>query len=1281
MKKLNVILLFLVLMIIPTQVFAIGEYNFIYYHFENSKIVEYYNALGQINEIFEKWFSWEKYISIILLGFIIAILLVTFDVIRGKQAPIVLLEKFIWNGVTDNIVTKFGLVVIGFWILLYPIPVVQVAPIVSKDTTTNEKTIIAWVVDKENSVLVETDDDNGGNNKLLHVPALLGVPLKYIEKFTYGFPSFPSDSVELVMNTKTQRKSWVNSHKSTTDLSVITTSSGACTTIANGKNVVTKDKVNSCNSALASLKPIELSLLGNTLKESAEIVENVATPFIYYKDIIKFQENFLHSLINQNDIELNQAKLLKSNAILEEMMKDPEISARTFKAIKEQYEERFKRVNEELSETLDDLLLVNKSLGSKQGMSAFLRIFENQVTLNRDFVTKKYIVEMSSNQSNDANIKDAWEKRMEHCKKLPDPQTKVESNISFVDTDCGTTYDSIKSKIEASNFTDKVAEGKSAYRISSEKLPFDITSDFQISFDIRKSQLDDVNTSNDKKNYMINEFWNNYNEYIFKKTEATLKTIDSFHYYDEEAIYKILVNLGYKHITEESIEKTVDNLSKIEKLQVHLFHLDALVEFLKNKRGEMDGKIFSQFSNDKTVFEDSVKFKKDYEKKIEEFIGLLKNQHIMLFGYIYDDYTFQVKIPNPDPDNMTRYLTQYFIYSIDPSSDQKCIETDGNYDCDTDYFISENKNFVKSFFCEDSADLDIIGACIYDDVSNKINHSTLNLFNNKTFGQLELILRTTSSKIQNADRNPSTKDIDVYNPCDTNPTNLKCAKHVEQKELLKLKNDADAPLSSITDTDFSQIPVEHAIAYAYAGNLRSLFNELLNSLSKEESYNMSNPTCNYQGTKGIVFSSIPESYSNYKNFLFDIMNIDEHQMRKINLYASSLSALGEEHLQIGKSGWTEGSGSPQLRLKDDFSAKILEAMEENIKGITFAEKTKRLQQIINEYKNVTATKEDDTYRKQLLLLVEYMANNSNISLTNVNVIPKMLDMYVKFIQSFYNREIVHFQIDTIGGLRNFSFNYNYIMGGNFLIPVDESEYDLIKKSIEDNSSILKKEIQIAKELCQNEKLENDELINKIDEMEGEDYEPFKGEGILSTIFAYIVNSILAIFILLGVMLPFFFILIFSIIATIIGWIGIVSIAYISIFNLIVLRNLDDFPIIKSNFKEPSEQLISYFTKAVLTSIFVFIYLIVTVFLVGKVLMPWIEILTMDALIDSLTNSEELELTIFFQMISFVFAIIFYVYMLFTTKIFKDWLFKEIISPTKMSMNRAKDFAQSLMSKK
>lgn len=1327
MKNINKILILFLLFLIPTQSFAIFGMDIVYFHYENSFLADNIKYLTALNDFFEKYFSWNWYLKIIVFLFVLSVLLVAFEVLRGKKPVMVLMDTFVWKDVKNNIVTKFFLVVVVYVIFLAPIPMLSVKPILIQNQTNNELEVYAWTIDIEGSLLESLDSN--GNSKLVHVPSIIGVPLKLIEKYIYGFPSF--ENLKLDKTIEFQRKSFNEGTNTTADNydynKITADNTSPCYTLPKD-TTVTKTQITNCQNLLDSrgLKVSSFSLIGNSLSYSAETMSNVTAPFIYIKEILKFQENLVSSVMS-NDSTMQEISIIdKQFEMLKELNNDSESMKKVFEITSIQYKERYKKILDLLNENLNMAIELNEALGTYSGIGGFLRVFIEELKLSKD-------TEGNFNQNSglapyfsEGHIKNSIDltpyinSRNTFCQLV---NTSVSSTpvpesiklVSYQENDCLITND----KVNLSDFME-INSSLNIEELNYEGIPFSVNTDGFIVYDINNAKTGKENTTN--KTIIINDFFNNLGVFLdqISTFEEQYKT-KSFKYFDSKMLYYILKNNGYDSgsITEANIEIFTKFLTKMEIQQNKLFFLDLVIDFLNNKKAELTEFMYSNnglaltpelYKNPSAIL--SVPLNKE---KVDGYFQKFKADNKMLFGYIFDDYSF--KGTNP---------SGFFLKSIKPDTRLYTLETNGGLVDGGDFYISKNKKYIKKFFCEDTTELNLTGYCVILPSSTSmpsLNKNTIQtIFGYKqVYNNIMDMLGKEINKQEGINKNVTNNQFPTTNPCEYNPTSLECAVFFEQENLLKNTNNAGllttAEKNYITNNSTLLLDENNdlfeAISYNYSAYLRYIIAKALEVEATKKSADMLSPVCdNHLIGNPSVFYSYMESYEILKRLLKNAATKHGKNMADAKLYISMLSGL-KNNLEKGNIGWfydgSATSGNPNIQFNSNFVKKITLAMDSATaySGIFTADRKARLLSLKNEWTNLGSSAPSETkYKDQINILVEYLAHNSEISFTNSDFVEEFINYFIRIVDSLYNsKKITKLQSENLGRLRSFSFNFEYIIGSGLTLSFvnypnieevlngytindnqnENTDLQLLEVSMNQNSqepnaftySKYRTKLVIPEDVCKNTKISSTD--NKVDEtkkMDNDNETVLEGSNIFSIIFSILIGALtsLAFFVTI---LVFGHVLFYSVIASIIGWLSVISLAYISVLNILILRNMEEFPLIKQNLKDPSEKLLVYFFKALLASIFVFIYLVALVFIMKGILVPWMENLTLEALVSSIAERNDMELSLTFQFISIVFAVVAFSIMQFSLKIVKDLLIKEIISPSGMAIKKAYDFAKSL----
>lgn len=1320
-NRLLLLLTVLVVFVLPTTTMAM-DFNWIYFHYENSKLAEYYSFLSTVNDVFETYFTFESYISLVVLAYTIVALIVSWDVLRGKKPVMVLWEKFIWTSLGNNIITRLAIIIAGYFIFLFPVPVIQVAPIVSYDTTgTNTMTVKAWLVDAKNSNL---GTDASGNIKLLHVPMILGVPLGLAERFVYGFPT-PALAGDVTLNWDSNTKRHTLTSV-TNDWNIITDeTSGACPIT---DNTVDSDRIADCDAAVSGFKPNSFSILGNTLEESASVFVNVAAPFKSLESLLKFQKSFLNSIVVEQDALIATDKLKKNADILNKYVNNPnpEASEKYMNSIEELFEQRVIELNKIILHAFQKYEKLEELTNGFEIFSAYIRAYSDQLLLedlgrvysadvinankinetsrtNNVIVGQKFSYKTDVGDSDITPMESAIEQRNAYYTSFTDDNEKLNKGLFFLNNELTTsgTYSELSPRpggdyIHNANFDIPDTTNK----IDVEKIPFALNStDFKLNFDITRMEEPNGSGKSSIANQMLHKFWENYKTKIFDIVDNQLTSLTTLPYYQDVLTKKILNNMG---IRTDGINFTTltNNLTKYDKLTVHLFILDALIGFMGNKITEAEKYLYGFLADDWEEIDKmtSLQFKEKYYDIIKNQTKMWKQTNTMIMGLAFDDFSF--KQPNEIGNNAVMIMVK--------GDDQICQDIYGTYTCGDSFFEKKNKGSILSFLCENDNDENVNGICVINLNNNKllVNQGSLKYLNtmqNSLFTEVRTAISIEQNSIVNYDKTMKTKNIKVFNPCLTDNTSVECAKFVAQEQL---KNSSSSLIDALNDSNNNKVKMASsshlpAVLYVYSGLLRNHHDNIIQQVaSSGEKVNPDDPICNNgasTGTKEVKVTGA-EAYNNIKQVLEEAMRGTSNYIgNQVTLLVNALGALSEKKLKIGASGWSASdpaisSSSPQLELDTGFTVTIESAMvkaiedkDGSVSGTTCDiasqpnPETKALCQVFNEFTALNAGGPSDNKLKlQLLHMVRFLALSSATGMTDSSLLTKTFKIYADTIGSFYNRNVLSFNADTFAGIEKLQGIFNTTMGGNFKSK-DDRTYSFTK--IHDSPEKFKEELILTEEMCASAalKINNEKLIanNQVSAAMDRNYGDEKSGGLVDVIVDNIIMFLLALYTLGALMIPFLYILIFSIIATAIGWIGATSIAYITMLNILVLRNFEDIDIINNHWKEPSKKMTIYFSKAVLSSILLYIYLVVTIFIISHGLVPLGETITMYYIVSALVSSKGLELSMWFHTVTFILVTIFLVYMRFSLRMVKDWFTQEIMSPTVHAIKHAEQFAQRL----
>jgi hypothetical protein len=1321
-NKFLILLGILIIFLIPSLAHATGgDFNWVYFHYENSKFVEQYANLKYINEFFEKYFSFEIYIKLVILAYTIIAMILTWEVVKGKKNIMIFWEKFFFESWGSNIITKMALIVFGYFLFLFPVPVIQVAPIVAPvvqnaNGSTNSSgalEVIGWAIDEKHSKL-----DTNGN--LLHVPILIGIPLGLVERLVYGFPvAGLSAGLDLTFHPDTKRKT-IASVDNTVNYDTITTSSCPVT-----GNQVSITAITQCKSDLqsANLAPSTFSLLDKTNNESASIFVNVATPFKKFESLLRFQKDFLSSISVEEDTELNTDKVIKNRKIFEEYMADSNGAEKYLDTIKPLFEERVKKINDMLREQFEKYIVFEKAAKSKKNYGGFLRAYIDEILLND--VAKIYTTEPWHGDITDTTVKTAVENNTHDFLSAPRSGTGDEIVVSAIkqrntiqtnmhnNTQTYMQIDkmlNIDSQISTTaTINNEIYVTPSGYNCEPnyKASPFKFSNNNDYIIDMDEELICSSLTSDSEEGALFRLFWHNFKTKIFTKLKQIIDAQGTLSYYQSTPTAAILKNLGI-NISNAELTSTAANLSKIDKIGAYIFILDALSAYVESKKNEANNRLFDITG---MSWEELKKLSQDEKEDLisnkagEVSERWLKNQE-MVMGLIYDDYSFyETKVSNNKIGN-----NHLLLVRVQDEAGLRLL-SDNTKDTVNDLYEYKNiNNQIQKFLCDNAGgvtETNVTNLCIMEISSSSITLNEKTLLNMNTdqsiiFGEIINSKAMSDKPILNENEKVDTKKANVTNPCKKDPTGVQCAKFVKQE---LLKGASAQMLESIGTTTSPTMNDITSIEFVYAGVLRNAHSQIKSLLARPGDPISDTPICRKQlMSDDKVTVSGAEAYNDFKTMLGKALNSTTNYVgQQVSIMASTLEALNEKQLQINNTSFSSDGihittgDDPFLSFhKINFSPKILSGMLEFADSIgaqidntaqscvagSNNPDAKQICQIIADFKTVTdATADKDTLRKQINYLISFLALKTSMAPVDSTMLVSAFRIYADIIGSFYNRTVMVSNADTIKGIKKIEGIYPLLYGGDFENN-DGIVYDF--SYLRNHRMSYTLSLSIPRDICSSIQIEKD-LTQVVKETydEAKSYLRTLGNDTFISMPKMILVSIFMFFITLysvaALMIPFFYILVFSIIATAIGWISAVSLAYITILNMIVLSNLGDIDFINENWKIPSQKITVYLIKAILSSVGLYLYLVITVYLIDKVIVPLGTDITMNYIITAITSSDGVSLPMWFNSVTFILVSIYFVYMKFTLKAIKDWYYQEVISPTQVAVQKAQEFAKKLKS--
>jgi len=1357
-------ILILFTMLVPSLSFS-SDLGFVYYHYENSNLVDSYKLLSSLNDVFENYFNFQTYLNWILFGFIVAIFITFFYVITGKEDAIILFEKFIWKDFKHNIIVTMAIIIFGYFLFIYPIPVIQVAPVISYDNVDGETElkVQAWLIDKKHS---DIGTDSNGNIKLLHAPLIVALPLSLIEKFVYGFPSFENMSdlnSVLVLNPDTQRRSLVsgfNDH----EYNEITGPGGACEQ-KNGYTDV--NSFNTCLSEIADYKPMELSFLNHLNNSSAKIFVNVAEPFRELENILGFQESFLRNLSVEQDVLITSDKLKKDYEILDKFMTDTDNYEKYYESISEAFTIRVSEINKILTDSLTKATKYGELLSGHKFFDSYIKAYLQQMSLQdmQDIYAINYTAldNISDNQFNANKTPVDGGKPLMFQKSIPGTassthsllQSAVANRDYYVDL-----FNSDDLKLKYNLFTDSSKWNVSStseincnsslqlktysassggaskiinnihidcipyynegeygdynnVRLLDNSAPFVLdnsNTNFELKFD-KEKLFDDISDKNTPAEKLIGIFWKNYQTKIFDKINKKINALDGAVYYQPTLTKKILDNLG---IDSDGVDLTKSSkyLLKIEKISSQLFVLDTLIAFLKNKSYEAENKIFSAFGGYTNIKNMQVsEFKRKYDNVIRDWQNKIISDRPLIMGLMLDDYSFNI-IPQSDPTAPSpfdtkgkkgiNYGNQLLLFKVDADNNVLGYNDNGSYE-ENDDLIAQKGDFrdINTFLCDTFNDSKKSGMCLLyltDNTASDTNNFAINTqsitrllsLQQNLLYEVSNTINSNSRSMDNYDKKTLVSNVKGKNPCIDNSQNLSCAKYYKQELLKETSSSIKNPL---TDSDNNPKTFTHleAVNFVYSGLLRNINYKIstiaphgtnIKQMSRGGRYshtskkNIANPTCTKTNKVSITGA---EAYSNMKVALVQALRGSSNYIgSKLDLYVNILSSLGEDHLEIGNPGWSYNGGTgddPYIKFTDEYANEVLEGMNESIENeggnpscssATPNILVKRLCKVKEDFKNVaSASPDESTFQREIDYMIRFLSIKTPMNEVPTDFLSTLFSVAASAIGNWYNRGLLIDNKKTFKGISKITPYLNMVMGGDFVYSDNrELSFDLVKEDV--NS--FKTELSLSKDYCESPVLKN---------AEEEDTQDDSDTSFGAELFDYFIGIALGGYMLWVLILPFLGLLALTYLATILGWIGIISIAYIAIINIIVFRNFQDLPIIKNEWYEPSKNMIKFFSKMVLMSVLLYLYLSITVFFISQLLVPFGETLTMQIITNAITKNSDTNLFLYFMTVMLLIATIYYAYIRISVRLVKDFFYTSVVDPLKTAKEHAENFAKKL----
>jgi len=157
--------------------------DFVYYHVDGfgGDVMNYFlSFMYKVGDLT----SYQSFGIMFLSIFTIAMIWMTYRVIKGKSTFDEAISVLFYKNYKNNLFVRFVITLLLYSLLLSPIPIVFVTPVVSANIQEQKVDFLGWTINDAKSYVSEDSE------KLYHVPLPVAVLLKYTEKFFYGLPDF-----------------------------------------------------------------------------------------------------------------------------------------------------------------------------------------------------------------------------------------------------------------------------------------------------------------------------------------------------------------------------------------------------------------------------------------------------------------------------------------------------------------------------------------------------------------------------------------------------------------------------------------------------------------------------------------------------------------------------------------------------------------------------------------------------------------------------------------------------------------------------------------------------------------------------------------------------------------------------------------------------------------------------------------------------------------------------------------------------------------------------------
>jgi hypothetical protein len=181
---------------------------FVFQHFEGAGGGKVNNFISYLPDLLTELSFYDIFLLVVAV-FVVSFVARSISRLLGDESanPVDLIGTSLTK---KNIGIKIVLMAIVFNVLLFPIPVLQMTPVVkyansseAEGSNQGDREIVGWVLNEYKTAI---EDTNGTTSDIAHVPFFFGATVGMLERYIYGFPDL-GDVAESILIEKEERES------------------------------------------------------------------------------------------------------------------------------------------------------------------------------------------------------------------------------------------------------------------------------------------------------------------------------------------------------------------------------------------------------------------------------------------------------------------------------------------------------------------------------------------------------------------------------------------------------------------------------------------------------------------------------------------------------------------------------------------------------------------------------------------------------------------------------------------------------------------------------------------------------------------------------------------------------------------------------------------------------------------------------------------------------------------------------------------------------------------